>query len=127
MKIEKELLMYVIFGVLTTLVNFVVYYISARLLGINYLISNIIAWFLSVLFAYVTNRQWVFESKSPDILKECVLFFSGRIFSGAVDTGLMWLFIDILTISDMASKIIIQVIVVILNYVFSKWIVFGEI
>lgn len=126
MKIEKELLMYVIFGVLTTLVNFVVYYISARLLGINYLISNIIAWFLSVLFAYVTNRQWVFESKSPDILKECILFFSGRIFSGAVDTVLMWLFIDVLTIGDMASKIIIQVIVVVLNYVISKWVVFKK-
>lgn len=126
MKLEKELLMYVIFGVLTTLVNIVVYYISAQLLGINYLISNIIAWFLSVLFAYVTNRQWVFESKSPDILKECVLFFSGRIFSGAVDTVLMWLFIDVLTIGDMASKIIIQVIVVVLNYVISKWVVFKK-
>lgn len=126
MKLEKELLMYVIFGVLTTLVNIVVYYISAQLLGINYLISNIIAWFLSVLFAYVTNRQWVFESKSPDILKECILFFSGRIFSGAVDTVLMWLFIDVLTIGDMASKIIIQVIVVVLNYVISKWVVFKK-
>ncbi len=126
MKLEKELLMYVIFGVLTTLVNIVVYYISAQLLGINYLISNIIAWFLSVLFAYVTNRQWVFESKSPDILKECILFFSGRIFSGAVDTALMWLFIDVLTIGDMASKIIIQVIVVVLNYVISKWVVFKK-
>lgn len=123
MKLEKELILYVIFGILTTLVNIIVYFVFTRL-GINYLISNILAWFLSVLFAYVTNRRWVFESKSSDILKECGLFFSGRIFSGVVDTGLMYLFIDILSIGDVISKIVIQVIVVILNYIISKWIVF---
>lgn len=123
MKLEKELFWYVVFGVLTTAVNIAVYYIFSRL-GVNYLISNVLAWFFSVLFAYVTNRRWVFESKSPDILKECGLFFGGRIFSGVVDTGLMWLFIDILSFGDMVSKIVIQVIVVILNYVISKWVVF---
>jgi putative flippase GtrA len=95
-------------------------------MGINYLISNILAWFFSVLFAYVTNRIWVFESKSPDILKEMSLFFGGRIFSGAVDTGLMYLFIDVLMISDLISKIVVQVIVIILNYIFSKLIVFKD-
>lgn len=123
MRIEKELFWYVVFGILTTVVNIVVYFIFSRL-GINYLISNILAWFLSVLFAYVTNRRWVFESKSSNVLKECGLFFSGRIFSGAIDTGLMYLFIDILSIGDVVSKIVIQVIVVVLNYVISKWVVF---
>lgn len=123
MRLEKEIFWYVVFGVLTTIVNIVVYYVFSRL-GVNYLISNVLAWFFSVLFAYVTNRKWVFESKSTNILKECGLFFSGRIFSGVVDTGLMWLFIDILAIGDLISKIVIQVIVVILNYVISKWIVF---
>lgn len=126
MRLEKELLLYVVFGVLTTLVNIVVYFIFARLFGINYLISNIIAWVLSVLFAYVTNRIWVFESKSTNIIKEMSLFFGGRIFSGVVDTGLMYLFIDILSIGDFISKIVIQVIVVILNYVISKVIVFKD-
>lgn len=125
MKIEKELFWYVVFGVLTTAVNIVAYFVLTRL-GINYLVSNILAWFFSVLFAYVTNRNWVFESKSPNILKECVLFFSGRIFSGVIDTGLMWLFIDVLSIGDVISKIVIQVIVVVLNYVISKWVVFNE-
>lgn len=124
MRLDKELFLYVVFGVLTTVVNIVVYYLFAPILGVNYLISNVIAWFLSVLFAYVTNRKWVFESKSSDILKECGLFFGGRIFSGVVDTALMWLFIDVLTIGDMFSKIVIQVIVVVLNYVISKWVVF---
>lgn len=62
--------MYLVFGVLTTVVNIVVYYVVADCLKINYLIANIAAWFLSVLFAYVTNRKYVFESKSDHILKE---------------------------------------------------------
>lgn len=124
MRIERELFWYVIFGVLTTVVNIACYLFFARLLYVNYLISNVLAWFFSVFFAYVTNRIWVFESKSSNILKEIVLFFAGRIFSGAVDTGLMYLFIDILSIGDFISKIVIQIVVVILNYVFSKLIVF---
>ena len=123
MNLERELFRYVVFGVLTTAVNIAAYYLFVRF-GINYLISNVMAWFFSVLFAYATNRRWVFESKSTDILKECGLFFAGRIFSGIVDTGLMWLFVDVLAIGDMASKIVIQVIVVILNYAVSKWAVF---
>ncbi len=126
MKLDKELVLYVFFGCLTALVNFVVYFFFEGVLGINYLISNVIAWFFSVLFAYVTNRIWVFESKSSNILKEMSLFFGGRIFSGVVDTGLMYLFIDILSIGNFISKVTVQVIVVILNYVFSKLIVFKK-
>lgn len=126
MKLDRELVLYVFFGSLTFLVNIVTYFLFEDLLGINYLISNVLAWFFSVLFAYITNRIWVFESKSPDILKEMSLFFGGRIFSGAVDTGLMYLFIDILMIGDLISKIVVQVIVIILNYVFSKLIVFKD-
>ncbi len=126
MGIGKELMMYFIFGVLTTVVNFVVYLLFARFLNVNYLISNVLAWFFSVLFAYVTNRIWVFESKNSNILKEMSLFFGGRIFSGVVDTALMYLLIGILAVGDVISKIIIQVIVVILNYVISKIIVFKD-
>ncbi|MEE0902291.1 MAG: GtrA family protein [Methanobrevibacter sp.] len=124
MKIEKELILYVVFGALTTLVNIVIYYIFAKFFGINYLISNVIAWIISVLLAYVTNRIWVFESKNTNIIKELTLFFMGRLFSGVVDTGLMYLFIDLLSIGDLISKIIIQIIVIISNYVISKIIVF---
>ena len=125
MEIKKELIAYIIFGVLTTVVNIVVYLFFAKVCGVNYLISNIIAWFLSVLFAYITNRIWVFESDNSNILKEGILFFGGRIFSGALDTGLMYLFIDILLIGDVIAKVIVQIIVVVVNYVFSKWIVFN--
>ncbi|WP_296877831.1 GtrA family protein [uncultured Methanobrevibacter sp.] len=125
MRLDKELFLYVVFGTLTTLVNLVVYFVLEHL-GVNYIISNIIAWFLSVLFAYVTNRIWVFESKSPNILKEMVLFFGGRIFSGALDTALLYVFIDLLLINNTISKIAVEIIITILNYVLSKLIVFNE-
>ncbi len=124
MEIKKELLAYIVFGVLTTIVNFVVYIFFTKICGVNYVISNILAWFLSVLFAYITNRIWVFESKNSDVVKECLIFYSGRLFSGFLDTCLMILFIEILTMGDLISKIIIQILVIIVNYVFSKWIVF---
>ena len=81
-------------------------------------------WFVSVLFAYITNRIWVFESKDDNIIKEALLFYGGRIFSGAIDTALMYVFISILMTGDLFAKIVVQVVVTILNYVFSKFLVF---
>ena len=126
MKLDRELVLYVVFGAFTFLVNIVTYFLFESVMGINYLVSNILAWFFSVLFAYITNRTWVFESKSPKILKEMSLFFGGRIFSGVVDTVLMYLFIDVLVLGNTFSKIVVQIIVIVLNYVFSKLIVFKD-
>ena len=126
-KLDRELILYVVFGAFTFFVNLISYFFFANnLLGINYLISNGIAWFLSVLFAYITNRTWVFESKSPHILKEMSLFFGGRIFSGVVDMVLMYTFIDLLVFDSSISKIVVQIIVIVLNYIFSKLIVFKD-
>ena len=126
MKLDRELVLYVVFGTFTFLVNVVTYFLFQSVMGINYLVSNVLAWFFSVLFAYITNRRWVFESKSPNILKEMSLFFGGRIFSGVVDTALMYLFIDVLVLGNTFSKIVVQIIVIVLNYVFSKLIVFKD-
>ena len=126
MKLDRELVLYVVFGAFTFLVNIVTYFLFQSVMGINYLVSNVLAWFFSVLFAYITNRRWVFESKSPNILKEMSLFFGGRIFSGVVDTALMYLFIDVLVLGNTFSKIVVQIIVIVLNYVFSKLIVFKD-
>ena len=126
MKLDRELVLYVVFGTFTFLVNVVTYFLFQSVMGINYLVSNVFAWFFSVLFAYITNRTWVFESKSPEILKEMSLFFGGRIFSGVVDTALMYLFIDVLVLGNTFSKIVVQIIVIVLNYVFSKLIVFKD-
>ena len=126
MKLDRELVLYVVFGAFTFLVNIVTYFLFESVMGINYLVSNVLAWFFSVLSAYITNRRWVFESKSPNILKEMSLFFGGRIFSGVVDTVLMYLFIDVLVLGNTFSKIVVQIIVIVLNYVFSKLIVFKD-
>lgn len=139
----KELITYVIFGVATTVVNFVFFKLFNVLLGEEYyLISNSIAWVLSVIFAYITNKLWVFESKSWKmgvLLKEIPAFFAARVFSFLLEEAGLWLFVDMLhfdrhTITllgitiggKMIAKIILAVIVVILNYIFSKWIIFRK-
>ena len=123
MDLTKELIAYVFFGVLTTIVNFITYFLFASVFGINYLISNIIAWFVSVLFAYITNRIWVFESKDDNIIKEALLFYGGRVFQAQLTQHFVCIhkyFDD----WDLFAKIVVQVVVTILNYVFSKVLVF---
>ena len=97
MELKKELTNYIIFGILTTIINIAIYLFLTSLFHINYIISNIIAWVLSVIFAYVTNRKLVFESENNNIFKELFLFYSSRILTVIIDTALMILFIDILS------------------------------
>ena len=126
MKNKKEVISYLIFGILTTLVNIVVYTFCKDVLQIQYLISNAIAWIVSVLFAYFTNRKYVFESHNSLIINELVKFIGARVSTGIMDMLLMWLFVDVLSMQSMISKIIVNVVVVILNYIFSKLFVFQE-
>lgn len=124
----KEIANYLIFGVLSTVVNFVTYYITARIFGIDEVVSSGISWFCSVLFAYITNKIFVFESKTHGIMefmKEMVSFFLARIVSGALcDVGTFALMVKVLKINDIIAKIVTQVMVVIVNYIFSKLIIF---
>lgn len=123
----KEVIMYLIFGVLTTVVNIVVYYVMADMLQVHYMISNVVAWFLSVLFAYVTNRKYVFESKSNEIIKEMVSFFGARLATGIMDMAFMWIFVGLGLLPDFIAKVITNVFVIIANYILSKLVVFkGE-
>lgn len=125
----KEFLLYGIFGALTTLVNIVVYFIFTKELGINFLISNVIAWILSVLFAYITNKTFVFESKKleiKEVLKEAVSFFSARLFTGALDMLVMYISVDLLSIDDFLMKILSNIIVILLNYFLSKYWIFKK-
>lgn len=126
MKNKKEVISYLIFGILTTLVNIVVYTFCKDVLQIQYLISNAIAWIVSVLFAYFTNRKYVFESHNSLIINELVKFIGARVSTGIMDMLLMWLFVDVLSMQSMISKIIVNVVVVILNYIFSKLFIFQE-
>ena len=126
----KEIINYLFFGGCTTVVNFISYYIPARVFGVDEIISNIIAWCISVLFAYITNKLFVFSSKTDNfvgILKEMFSFIFARLFTGALcDVGLFALMIDVLGINDIISKITTQILVVVLNYVFSKLIIFKK-
>lgn len=126
----KEIANYLIFGVLSTVVNFVTYYITARMIGIDEVISSGISWFCSVLFAYITNKIFVFESKTHGIIefiKEMISFFLARVVSGALcDVGTFALMVKLLNINDIIAKFVTQVMVVIVNYIFSKLIIFRK-
>ena len=126
----KEVINYLVFGGLTTIVNFVAYCVFARLIGIDEVVSSGLSWFVSVIFAYVTNKIFVFDSKTEtkkDLIKECVSFFLARIVSGiACDVGTFALMVKVFHINDIFSKIVTQVMVVVVNYLFSKFIVFKK-
>ena len=124
----KEELLYLVFGGLTTLVNILSFFIL-RQLKIEVYVSNVIAWFLSVLFAFITNKLFVFEirgkSKKENI-KECVSFFGFRILSLVFDMGAMYLLLQVLNVNELLSKVVANVLVIILNYVFSKLFIFKK-
>ncbi len=122
----KEILLYLIFGALTTLVNFVTYFLFYNMLFFSNVSSTIISWVFSVIFAYITNKLFVFESRSfkADILlKEAFAFFAARAFSGVLDVAFMYFTVDVLLFDGNICKIVSNVFVIILNYIFSKlWI-----
>ncbi|WYJ82218.1 teichoic acid glycosylation protein [Enterococcus sp. DIV0840] len=125
----KEVISYLVFGVATTIVNIVIFFICKDLLGIDYKISNAIGWFLSVLFAFFTNKYFVFASNHEDIgsfIREMLLFYWYRILSFIVDMALMVLMIEWMHISDFWAKMVTQVAVVVLNYFFSKFFIFKK-
>lgn len=125
----KEMINYLIFGVLTTAVNYLSYALFARLLNFSVIISTVIAWILSVIFAYITNKLYVFESKSFEkkiLIREIITFTSARIFSGVLDVFNMYIFVDIFKMNDLVIKLLSNVMVIIVNYVLSKLVIFKK-
>ena len=122
----EEIINYLIVGGMTTLVSISIYALFTKCFHINYMIANVISWIISVLFAYITNRIFVFKSKSENIVLEIYQFFKYRIFSFLIEIFLMYVFVELINIDDMISKVIVQVIVIVLNYVFSKLFVFKK-
>ncbi len=120
----KEAILYLIFGALTTAVNWAVYFPLTKLTPIHYQAANVISWIAAVVFAYFTNRKYVFESKNENKTAEFVKFTSGRVFSLLAETALLFILIDVVHFHEDLSKIGGQVIVVILNYIISKVFVF---
>lgn len=123
----KGIVAYIFFGVCTTLVNVVVYWILAHLVHIDTMPSTIIAWFVAVLFAYLTNRKWVFNSQarnSKAVFKEILSFFSCRLVTGIIDWLCMFIFVDVAGWNDIIIKFLANLTVIILNYLASKFVIF---
>jgi putative flippase GtrA len=123
----KEMILFVVFGVFTTLVNVVAYFISSRLCHFNVMTSTILAWSLAVMFAYVTNRKYVFKSENTSIKSvtmEFGAFISSRLLTGLLDLALMYIFVKVLGQNDVMIKIISNIIIVISNYLLSRLMVF---
>ncbi len=139
----KELIIYVLFGGLTTVVNLSVFALFSKLLGNErYLITNVIAWFAAVSFSYVTNKIWVFESKKwalNILLKEIASFFAARVLTLGIEEAGLYFFVDILSFSEISFEIfsfniggeliakgLIAVVVVVINYIISKLVIFKK-
>jgi len=138
---KSEIGLYLFFGILTTLVNIICFQVFGLIFGKSaYLLSNALSWVIAVAFAYVTNKIWVFKSKSwsIDVIKtEMPAFLSARVFSLILEEIGLWLMIDILKFEkfsfeflsvlitgSLIAKLIMQFIVVLSNYIFSKFLIF---
>lgn len=129
MKINKEISSYIIFGVLTTIVNILTYALLTKVFGFGYQFATATAWFTAVLFAYYTNKKYVFKFSDIGLVKASkyfLLFSYYRILSLIIDVVIMYVLIDILLMNDLVTKIIANIIVVAINYMTSKVFVFKK-
>lgn len=127
---HSQVIRYLFFGGCTTLVNLVVYYgLRFALPALNYNIANTVAVAAAILFAYVVNARFVFASRAHGfvpVLAEAAKFIGARLSTMVIEVGGVWLFVEVLHIHDMIAKIIIQFVVIVLNYIFSKFLVFTK-
>lgn len=123
---HKSVLLYVFFGGLTTVVSVGSFILFDTLLEVDPLLANILSWFFAVLFAYGTNRVWVFASKAKgrEIWKEMLSFFAGRLLTLGLEEMIILGFVTILSFPSTWVKCLGQILVLILNYLISKWYVF---
>lgn len=129
----KEQILYLVFGVIVTLVNWVIYAVFVAVVDVGITLSNAVAWFAAVITAFVTNKMYVFENKATgklDLIKEAAMFLLSRISTGIFEiiapTVLVFIGLDgmLFGIDAFYAKLIVSIIVVILNYILSKKLVF---
>ena len=126
---HQEGMRYLIFGALTTLVNIVAYSILYYVFHINNATSNIIAWIIGATFAYITNKLYVFNSKvntKIELLKEILYFYGCRLLTLVIDEAIMIVTVDKFGWNALLMKIIANIIVIILNFIFSKILIFKK-
>lgn len=127
----EEIIRYLIIGVLTTVVSLCTYYLLVYTVfdpekALELQITNIISWIVSVTFAYFTNRKFVFKKEENASIKEASSFYASRISTLVIDMGLMYVFVTLLGFNDKIIKLVVQVVVIVLNYILSKFLVFNE-
>lgn len=124
-KKNKSIILYIFFGGCTTVLNVLCFYLLCNVLKMQTVTGNVLSWFVAVVFAYITNSIFVYESKTRGFKKkviEIINFFLARIATGVLDTAIMFLMVDILAQNGVVWKIITNVIVIVLNYILGKWI-----
>lgn len=125
----RELLSYAFWGVMTTAINYGAYFLLTEIFQIYYLTANIIAWAVSVLFAYFVNKLFVFRSKAwawRVALRELLQMVASRLFTLGLETAILWLFVDKLFCPHAVVKLLANVVVVIVNYALSKFVIFDK-
>ncbi|MCR5483993.1 MAG: GtrA family protein [Clostridiales bacterium] len=142
---NREMISYLFFGVTTTIIAVVSFWVYDKLMGIAgwmgivhffkpgkdyaYLDANVLSWITAVIYAYITNKKYVFHSEvteKKDVMREFFSFIGARLLTLLIDEGLMLLFVSVMSMNHMIAKLIVQVVIVILNYVFSKLFVFRK-
>lgn len=126
---HRDIITYLFFGVLTTIVNYLVYIPMYHVFGISAAISNISAWVVSVLFAFFTNKTFVFQSRDWSagvVIPEFWKFVSARIGSGLLDTAIIFVTVDLLAWNGIVMKLVTSILVIVLNYISNKLIVFKK-
>lgn len=124
-----EYILYIVFGILTTTINFITYFIFTKVIGFSTVTSNLMATAISIIFAYITNKLFVFNSKRNnlgELITELIKFVNARIFTGLLDTLFVFIGVDCIRVNDFVVKTISCIIVVILNYIISKVIIFNK-
>lgn len=124
-----DLITYLVFGVLTTVVNYLVYLPCYNVLGLSASVSNVLAWAVAVAFAFLTNKPFVFRShdwSAKTVIPELIRFLGTRLGSGALETVILFVAVDLLSWNGNVWKLVTSVLVVILNYIGSKLLVFKK-
>ena len=124
---KKEIVLYLFFGGLTFLVSVFSFSLFHVQMNMNELVANVLSWILAVSFAFFTNRIWVFKAPTNNVasfLKQMCSFFAGRIFTLVIEEVILYIFITRLAFHSLTVKVSAQIIVILLNYVISKMIVF---
>ena len=125
----KDIILYLFFGGCTTVINIIAYYLSYNIAGIPNVPSTCIAWIIAVLFAYLTHKVFVFESRSfarEVLLREGLQFFGCRLLTGIMDVAIMYVAVDLMGWNALLWKILSNILVIVLNYIASKLLIFKK-